>query len=156
MRKLMIAAALAGAMGLAAQSAAAQARPVTFGPELSWMSNSVGAGLGARVIYPGLGSALQVNGLEAYASFDYFFPSHATFWEINAGASYTVPVEGLRGFAPYVGGGLNVAHPGTTSLGLNILGGGRFTISPKLHGFAEARLELRSGTPFVLCAGILF
>ena len=168
MRKLMTVAALVAGMGLAAQTAAAQtaARAVQFGPEVSFgTSSGSGLGVGARVVYPGLGQMVKVNGLEAFASFDMFFPgSPLKYWEINANATYKVPGMSAS-FAPYVGAGLNYANQtvdipifgsvSSSSTGLNLLAGARYPMG-KLNLFAEAKVELHSGSQFVITGGLLF
>ncbi len=169
MRKAMIALALVA--GLASQAAAqnAQTKPFMFGPEASWMSQSVGIGVGARAVYTALGQQLNVPGLQAYGAFDYFFPGSSygvspKYWEINAGATYDLKLSGMKSFAPYVGAGINYAHSSVEVLGfsasasktgLNVLGGGRFTLG-KLNAFAEARFELGGGEAFAATFGILF
>ena len=171
MRKVTMALALVLATGLVAQAAQAQTEKAwQFGPQASWMSKDVGIGVGARAVYAGLGTAVNVPGLRAYGAFDYFFPStsfgtDAKYWEINAGATYDLKLSGMTGFAPYVGAGLNYAHvsvsvggfSGSDSrTGLNVLGGGRFKLGQKLNAFAEARLELGGGEAFAATFGILF
>ena len=175
MRKLMTAATLVAAMGLVAQAAAAQTsaaplRPISFGIQGSFMTQSVGPGVGARVVYNGLAKTVNVKGLGVYGAFDYFFPGSSfgvspKYWEINAGATYDIPVASMPKLTPYVGAGLNYAHTsvtfgGSTSsaskTGLNVLGGGRFTLGSSLKAFAEARLELGGGGAFAATFGILF
>jgi|GEM_PF-1591921 len=173
MRKLMAAAALVAVMGVAAQAASAQTTGVKafqFGPQVSFMTQSVGLGVGARVVYNGLGTQLKVPGLAVYGSFDYFFPGSSygvspKYWEINANATYDLRISGLTGVVPYVGAGLNYAHSSVSFLGLsasasktglNILGGGRFNLGSSLKAFGEARLELSGGGAFALTFGLLF
>ncbi len=178
MRKLMAAAALVAVMGVAAQAASAQTRrgsepsvkAFQFGPQVTFMTQSVGLGVGARVVYNGLGTQLKVPGLAVYGSFDYFFPGSSygvspKYWEINANATYDLRISGLTGVAPYVGAGLNYAHSSVSFLGtslsasktgLNILGGGRFNLGSSLKAFGEARLELSGGGAFALTFGLLF
>jgi opacity protein-like surface antigen len=174
MRKLMVAAALVAAMGMAAQAASAQTaaavKPIQIGVQADFATNNYGPGIGARVVYNGLGTTLKVPGLAAYASFDYFFPSSAwgtglSFWEINANATYDLKLTGMPTIAPYVGGGLNYAHLSAncapfscsaSNTGLNLLGGARFKVTPKLNAYLEARFELRSASAIVLTAGVLF
>jgi hypothetical protein len=174
MRKLMTAAALVVAVGLVAQTAAAQtagaAKPFSFGVQASFMTQSVGLGVGARAVYSGLGTTLNVPGLAAYGAFDYFFPGSSygvspKYWEINAGATYDIPVASLPSITPYVGAGINYAHTSVSvsgfeasasKTGLNILGGGRFKVGQSLNAFAEARLELGGGGAFAATVGVLF
>jgi len=164
MRKVTLVLAVVAAAGLVARSASAQTsatRPVRFGVQADWGTDNIDIGLGARIVYPGLGTVLNVKGLEGYASFDYFFPGHSiTYWEINPGVTYNVTLNGVTGFSPYVGGGLNIAHAsaggiGDTKAGLNLLGGGRFALG-KLSAYAEGRIELSGGEHFVATFGILF
>lgn len=169
MRKAMIVLAAVAAVGLVAQTASAQTsdtRPVRFGVQADWGTDNVDFGIGARIVYPALGTALNVKGLEGYASFDYFFPGNSlTYWELNPGVTYNLTIQGMRGFSPYVGGGLNVAHASVdlgafgkasdTKVGLNLLGGGRFALG-KLAAYAEGRIEISGGERFVATFGILF
>ncbi len=168
MRKAMIALAVVAAAGLVAQTASAQTsstRAVRFGVQADWGTDDVDLGVGARIVYPGLGTALNVKGLEGYASFDLFFPGNSvTYWEINPGVTYNLTISGLTGFQPYVGGGLNIAHASVdagivtysnTDVGLNLLGGGRFALG-KLSAYAEGRIEISGGERFVATFGILF
>jgi hypothetical protein len=178
MRKLMVAAALVAAMGLAAQAASAQTtrasaspeKAFSFGPQVDFATQSIGLGVGARAVYNDLGTVVKLPGLKALASFDYFFPGSAfgpsaKYWEINVNATYDLNISGLNGFAPYVGAGLGydnwswnygAGSLSYNSTGLNILGGGRFKVGQSLHAFAEARFELRSGGALVLTGGLLF
>jgi len=172
MRKLMTAAVLVVAMGLAAQAEAqtAAAKPFQFGPQVDFATQSIGLGVGARAVYNDLGTTLKVPGLKALASFDYFFPGSsfgpsAKYWEINVDATYDLKINGLNGVAPYVGAGLGydnwswnygLGSISYNSTSLNILGGGRFKLGPTLHAFAEARFELRSSGALVLTGGLLF
>jgi opacity protein-like surface antigen len=108
---------------------------------------------------------VKVNGLEAFASFDYFFPgSPLKYWEINANATYKVPGMSAS-FAPYVGAGLNYAHTSVnvplfgnvsgSSTGLNLLAGARYPMG-KLNLFGEVKFELHTGSQLVVTAGALF
>ena len=174
MRKLMAGAALVMVLGLAAQAAVAQTaateKPFQFGPQIDFATQSIGPGVGARAVYNGLGTTLKVPGLKALASFDYFFPGSsfgpsAKYWEINVNATYDLKINGLSGFAPYLGAGLGydnwswnygAGSLSYNSTGLNLLGGGRFKVGQKLNAFAEARFELRSGGALVITGGLLF
>jgi len=179
MRKSMIALALVAAAGLVSHSASAQAmkgsgsseKQFQFGPQVDFATQSIGLGVGGRVVYNGLGTALNLPGLRALASFDYFFPGSgfgvsAKYWEINANATYDLKLSGVTRFAPYVGAGLSydnwsfdlfgLGNASYNSTALNVLGGGRFKLGAKLNAFAEARFELRSGGALVLTGGLLF
>jgi hypothetical protein len=168
MRKAMVGLVVVAALAVVSQQAVAQAnvRPIRFGVQGSWASDNVDFGVGARVVYPALGTMVKVAGLEGYASFDFFFPGNSvTYWELNPGVTYNLALSGLKGVSPYVGGGLNVAHisvdlggfgtASDTKMGLNVLGGGRFGLG-KLSAFAEARYEIGGGERFVATFGILF
>lgn len=95
----------------------------------------------------------------------WFFPGgDATYLEANGNVAYRI--RGVTGVAAYVGGGLNIAHSSAdiagggsrsdTELGLNVLGGARFGIGPRLKGFTELRIELSGGDQFVVAFGVLF
>lgn len=166
MRKatLVLAVAVVAAAGVVAQTASAQTsatKPVRFGVQADWGTDNVDFGVGARIVYPALGTMLNVKGLEGYGSFDLFFPgSGLTYWEINPGVTYNVTITGVTGFSPYVGGGLNIAHASAggasdTRAGLNLLGGGRFALGA-LAAYAEGRIEISGGERFVATFGIMF
>jgi hypothetical protein len=134
-----------------------RAQRVQFGPQVSW-ADDADVGLGARVV-AGLPSSLMLPRLEVIGSFDFFFPGNdVNYYEVNGNVAYRVP--GVTGIAPYVGGGLNIAHASNgasdTELGLNLLGGLRFGIGPRLNAFTEARIELNGGEQFAVTFGILF
>jgi hypothetical protein len=170
MRKAMSALALVAAAGLlVVQTASAQsmrgsassARPLQFGAQVNWATDT-DFGLGARAVYSSLGQAVGLSGLEGVASLDFFFPgSGVTYFEVNADVTYPLRIASAPTISPYVGGGLNVAHSsasgvgGSTDVGLNLLGGTRFGLG-SLKAFGEGRLELRSGSQFVLTFGVLF
>jgi opacity protein-like surface antigen len=178
MRKVTMALALVLATGIAAQAAQAQQteKAWQFGPQVNIATQHIGLGVGGRAVFTGLGSAVKVPGLGAFGSFDWFFPGNSygvspSVWEINVNATYDLKIAGLTGVAPYVGGGVNYLHWSTgagtvlgfpvpsasgSETGLNLLGGGRFNLTPKLHAFAEARIEVRSGGAFVVTGGLLF
>ena len=178
MRKLIGALLVAAFIALPALADAqrrATARPpaprpqrVVFGLQADWGSDT-DFGLGARAVF-GLRSLFPKTPLDAHVSFDYFFPSSTggvdvTYWEINGNVGYRIPK--VRGnLAPYVGGGLNVAHAsasigGTsasdTKVGLNLLGGTTFgRAASKMKPFVEGRVTLSGGEQFVLTGGVRF
>lgn len=143
---------------------------VSFGAQGSW-GDDFDLGLGARVEMPLPDLHEQVR---AIGSFDYFFPDidNLTYWEINANGAFSIPIEGESPFAPYVGGGLNIARfsfdtdaqvPGfefdasSTEVGLNVLGGSTFPMADAaVTPFGELRIELSGGEQFVLTGGVLF
>ncbi len=151
---------------LALSPAALQAQ-LDVGAQASW-AEDVDFGVGAR------GSVrLPVASvpLEATAAFDVFFPSidGISYYEFNANVAYLIQVPNSP-VQPYVGGGLNFAiismdeitilgQPiggSSTEVGLNILGGARFNMSPKLAPYGELRFEAGGGEQFVVTAGLLF
>jgi opacity protein-like surface antigen len=138
-----------------------------FGAQLNW-ADGRDLGLGARVELP---LRLQSDGTLARAygigSFDYYFWDcgagfdDCSYWELNFNGAVPLTAEG---FNPYVGAGLNLAHNSVdtavgggsnTDLGINLLGGLRFTVGT-LSAFAEAKIELSGGDQFVLTLGALF
>ncbi len=138
-----------------ASEAQAQAR---FGVQMS-IADDADLGVGARVaLSPPGPSPIKILG-----TFDIFFPDGPVdYWELNGNIVYVVPVQNSA-VAPYIGGGLNVAHSsvdgGTfgssdTDLGLNLLGGIEF--GGALPLFVEARVEVNGGEQFVLTGGIFF
>jgi hypothetical protein len=155
MRKTTLALSLALGLVIVAQPAAAQVKQWQFGPQVDFATNNLGLGIGGRAVYTGLGSAVSVPGLAAYASFDLFFPSGGSFWEINADATWNIPnVTGQ--FSPYIGAGLDYAHDGSSLTGLNLLGGTHFKPTPALNMFGEIRIELRTSSAVVFTVGALF
>jgi len=140
-----------------------------FGPELSWASNSIGIGIGAKV---DMGLAKMIPGAKdfsATAAFDYFFPSTGygvspSYWELGVGGAYHFSIPNSK-ILPYAGAGLAVAHSSVsvlgvsasaTNIGLNLFGGTNFETSGKITPFAQIRLELQSSSAVVLTGGVLF
>jgi hypothetical protein len=164
MRKAMSVLALVVAAGLVAQTAAAQTRAtrtVQFGGEVNWATDT-DFGVGARAVWSALGETISLKGLEGVASFDIFFPGNSVnYWELNADVTYPLSIPSAPRISPYFGGGLNVAHSsvsgfgGSTDVGANLLGGIKFGLGT-LGAFTEGRLELHSGSQFVLTFGVLF
>jgi len=160
MRKQLTAAVLVGVLGLAGTGLAAQA--VRFAPEIDFGTNSYNFGIGGRL---GLGLAKTFGApIDGVASFDYFFGTGGVhLWEINANLFYnfTVPKSNVT---PYVGGGLNIATAtcpitgcSSTEVGLNLGGGAKFKLPrSKMTPFVEARIELHSGSAFILTGGLYF
>ena len=166
MRKASLVVSLVVGLSLLAQAAAAQTKQWQFGPEVGFATNNLGPSIGGRAVFSGLGTAVKVPGLQAYASFDYFFPSvsSVTIWEINANGTWDIP-NMTGGFKPYVGAGINYANysvsvlgikASTSNTGLNILGGTHFNPTPKLNMFGEIRVELRTGSVVNFAVGVLF
>jgi opacity protein-like surface antigen len=181
MRKLIGSALLFAVVALIPAESAAQRRPAprrapaaapaprtTFGPELS-LGTETDLGLGARLVF-GLRSLFPRTPIDGQVGFLYFFPggpagANLTYWEINGNVAYRIP--GVRGtLAPYVGGGLSIAHasveiPGfasgsTTDLGLNLLAGTTFRVKSTMIPFAEARGTVGGGEQLVISGGLRF
>lgn len=140
-----------------------------FGPEVSWASNSIGFGIGARAE---VGLAQFIPGAKAFSAigtFDYFFPSSGygvspSYWELGVGGAYHFSIPNSK-ILPYAGAGLAVAHSSVsvlgvsasaTNIGLNLFGGTNFETSGKITPFAQIRLELQSSSAVVLTGGVLF
>jgi hypothetical protein len=167
MRKVSLAVSLVVGLSLLARAAAAQTKQWRFGPEVTFATNNLGLGAGARAVFSGLGSAVKVPGLEAYGALDFFFAPNvfSSIWEINLNGTWDIP-NMTGGFRPYVGAGFNYAHYsvpsgflgslGASESGLNILGGTHFRPSPKLNMFGEVRIELRTASAAAFTVGILF
>jgi hypothetical protein len=141
-----------------------------FGPEISFASNSIGFGIGARVEASLAKMIPTAKGLSVIGSFDYFFPSTGfgvspSYWEIGANGAYHFEIPSTK-LAPYAGAGLVIAHSSVsvagfgsasaTNVGLNLLAGTNFPAMGKVTPFAELRLELRTGSAFVITGGVLF
>ena len=165
MRNAMVGLAVVAAMAVVSQQALAQAQvsPIRFGAQVTW-ADDFDFGVGARVVYPGLGKMVGVSGLEGAASFDWFFPSIGSYFEVNVNALYPVTITSMPKLRPYVGAGLNVARysadlvlisVSSTDVGLNALAGARFALG-KFSTFAEAKLELSGGEQFAVTFGVLF
>lgn len=161
-KRILLAIGLTLAAAFAPQLKAQQ--PARFGGQLSF-ANDANIGIGARMVSDLASLVPSVRDVSLIATFDYFFPgSNVTYWELNGNAVYRATISGAR-IAPYVGGGLNIAHAGgsfggfgasETRVGLNLVGGTWFDTSTSLRPFLELRLELAGGQQFVLSAGLLF
>jgi hypothetical protein len=157
MRRWLPLAFLAGLL-VAPSTASAQ---LDLGAQVNWAEDAdLGIGGRASLRLPILASAFEVIG-----SFDLFFPDEEglDYWEINANVLHAIPLKGAP-LAVYVGTGLNVAYTSDdtdlsdqsdTQVGLNILGGLRWTGLP-VTPFAEVRWELEGGEQFVLTGGAMF
>jgi hypothetical protein len=159
MRKRFSAAVLVACLGLGAASLSAQA--VRFAPQIDFGTNSYNLGIGARL---NLGLAKTFGApIDGVGSFDYFFASNSVhIWEINANLFYnfTVPKSNIT---PYAGGGLNIAGAScsgcisSTEAGLNLGGGAKFKLPHStMTPFVEARVEIRTGSAFILTGGLYF
>jgi hypothetical protein len=134
----------------------AQSRP-QFGPQLDFASNSIGIGVGARVMLDVAKMIPTARNVGFIGSFDLFFPGSgfgvsASYWELNGNGTYSFAIP-KSPITPYAGAGLNVAH---FSYDISVLGGAKFGNVGKVTPFAELRLELHSGSAVVLTGGVLF
>ncbi|HXY70617.1 MAG TPA: hypothetical protein VEH62_14310 [Gemmatimonadales bacterium] len=140
-----------------------------FGPELSWGSNSIGIGIGARVEVGLVKMIPGAKNFSAVGTFDYFFPSSGfgvspSYWELGLGGQYHFDIAGAA-VMPYAGAGLAIAHTSVsvggfsgsaTNVGLNLFGGTAFKPLGKVTPFAQLRLELQSSSAFFITGGVLF
>lgn len=154
-----------------------QSNPVFVGAALTNGGDS-DFGVGARIEYPL--DALMPN-LSITGSFNYFFPSSDdTWWEFNANALYSFPVNEM--FTPYVGAGINYASwKYTTTIyydiwddyyfsrgreyrrsysdsatSLNVIGGCKLNLNAGFTPFIEARMGVGDNEQFEITAGVLF
>ena len=156
MRRLVTVLAVVAALTSAGNQAAAQ---VQFGVQAN-LATETDLGIGARVIFP---VEQLLVGMEGIVSFDYFFPDHFDFWELNG--NLVVPVRISEGFVPHLGGGLNLGFfstdddvtdfdYGDTEVGLNLVGGFKFRTS-SLRPFVEVRATIAGAEQIVFTGGIL-
>jgi len=157
----------------AVRNAGGSAQRLSFGAELNW-SSDVDFGVGARAVFP-LQSLVPKLPLDGIVSFDYFFPSAPAgtsehYWELNGNVAYRFPVPQRSSFAPYAGGGLNIAHASAsvtvltvtatssdTKVGLNLLGGTTFKMNgSNFTPFAEVHAEVGGGKTFIVTGGVRF
>jgi opacity protein-like surface antigen len=165
---LMSLPAVADAQRRAAPRRQAAAQRPSFGVQASF-GTETDFGIGGRVVF-GLRSLFPAAPLEAHVGFDYVFPDEPagvdlTYWEINGNVAYRIRTAS-RSLAPYVGGGLSIAHAsvdiGTgsvsdTDVGLNLFGGTTFgSAATRVKPFAEARVTLGGGDQFVITGGVRF
>ncbi len=135
---------------------------VKFGVQAS-IAEDTDFGIGGRVA----GTVAPRRVVKIVGSFDIYFPDGPVdYWELNGNILYMIPVQ-KSALAPYVGGGLNIAHISfdlplldpfgdfsDTDAGLNLLGGIEF--GQQVVGFVEAKVELEGGDQFVVTGGIYF
>jgi hypothetical protein len=152
--------AVLAALCLAPAALAAQGAP-RLGGQVS-VAQDVNAGLGVRLELP-LSPALARD-LRVAVAFDYFFPdSPLNYWELNTDLAWGFHLAGTS-LTLYAGAGLNIARSslsdvprsGVTDVGVNLLGGVRFSTAARLTPFVELRPELGGGDRLVLTGGIMF
>ena len=167
MKNCLVAAGVLFTLGFVAAPAQAQ---VAFGVHANY-AEDFDLGVGARA-QSSLGNFMDADSplaaLTGVVSFDYYFPdcggADCSYLELNGNVQY--PLDMGENFAPYVGGGLNVARmsfdfgefaggdSSNTEIGLNALGGASFDLGG-FDVFAEAKIELGGGEQFVLTFGTL-
>jgi hypothetical protein len=150
-RPTRIATALALASALAG-AAQAQGGSLHLGPRLSYQFDLEKIGLGAQF------SAPIAHHLEFYSSFDYFFVSNGSFWQLNADLKYRMPEESVGWL--YLGTGLGIARSGSgsahdTQAGLNLFAGVE-SRSGRVHPFGEFRVLAKSHTTAQVAVGLNF
>lgn len=128
-----------------------------FGLQAS-VGEDVDLGLGVRYENRMLGMFPESPNLRFALSFDRFFPDGLrSYWEVNANVFNLFQAQNAR-VAPYLGGGLNVAHMSNggsdTDVGVNLLGGVR--LPGRYRPYLEARIELGGGERLVVTGGWLF
>ena len=148
---LVLASALAG-------TAQAQTGRLHLGPRLSYQFDLKDFGVGAQFGVP------VARYLEFYPSFDYYFVSPGSFWNLNADLKYRIAAASVKWL--YLGGGLNIARSGgystgststgsSTNAGLNLFAGAE-SLKGRVHPFAEFRFTAKNGSTGQISAGLNF
>jgi hypothetical protein len=146
---------ISAALGLTlalAVTAQAQTSRFHLGPRLSYQFDLKKLGVGAQF------SAPIVRHLEFYPSFDYFFVSNGSFWNLNADLKYRIPSESVHWL--YLGGGLNIARSGSagvhdTRAGVNLFAGAE-SLKGWVHPFGEFRFTANHGSTGQIAVGLNF
>jgi len=146
---------ISAALGLTlalAGTAQAQTSRFHLGPRLSYQFDLKKLGVGAQF------SAPIVRHLEFYPSFDYFFVSDGSFWNLNADLKYRIPSESVHWL--YLGGGLNIARSGSsgvhdTRAGVNLFAGAE-SLKGWVHPFGEFRFTANHGSTGQIAVGLNF
>lgn len=129
--------------------------PFHFGAQADFATDGSVFGVGGRVEYGLTSMVPSLTDFRFVGSFDVFFPSAGSYWEINPGVATSFNLANAP-VKPYAGAGLNIAHgTGNTDIGLNLFGGVKFKAMGTLTPFAEARLELGGGENFIITGGIM-
>jgi hypothetical protein len=116
--------------------------------------------IGAQLAYP------VMNRLDAYPSFQYYFPgNNVHFWSVDAAVRYW-PKLNMKDAGLYAGGGLNIAHTSvdfgglgsgsSTDVGLTLLSGWQFKTSSSLLPFGQIRVVIGDADHFDFGGGINF
>ena len=148
-RSLAIAAVLISGSAVAA---GAQSRSSQLGLHLLYNTTYQDAGIGAQF------SAPIAHHLEFYPSFDYYFQSPGTLWQLNADIKYRT--SGSAGDWLYVGTGLNLSHYSVDDasgdrVGWNLIGGVE-SLRGQVHPFVETRVTVTDHTRFQIQGGLNF
>ncbi len=136
----------------------AQTNKLHIGPRLSYHFDAKEFGVGAQLGVP------VAKYLEFYPSFDYFFVSPGSFWNLNADIKYRIAAASISWL--YIGGGLNIARSGgystgstsiggSTNAGFNLLAGAE-SLKGRVHPFAEFRFTSNNGSSGMVAAGLNF
>jgi hypothetical protein len=143
------------------------AKNVMFGGQVSYATD-MKLGVGVRAVGNLEAWVPSAKNISVVGSFDFFFPgTNQSYWELNANGLYRLQIADMPSVAPYVGAGLDIDHysisscPATiscssTNVGLNLLAGTWFKSMGTIVPFVEAKVELRSGTQFIISGGVLF
>jgi hypothetical protein len=130
----------------------AQTSRFHLGPRVSYQFDLKKLGVGAQLSVP------IVRHLEFYPSFDYFFVSDGSFWNLNADLKYRIPSESVHWL--YLGGGLNIARSGSsgvhdTRAGVNLFAGAE-SLKGWVHPFGEFRFTANHGSTGQIAVGLNF
>ncbi len=130
----------------------AQTSRLHFGPRISYQFDLEKLGVGAQLGVP------LARRLEFYPSFDYFFVSGGSFWNLNADLKYRIAEASVRWL--YLGAGLNIARSGggpfnDTNAGLNLFAGAE-SLRGRVHPFGEIRFTTGRGSTAQLAVGLNF
>jgi hypothetical protein len=181
LRGIAIGATAAFGLALIAPSAGAQAQKtgMRFGVEADFATNnSVGIGAGAFVKFHL--TEISEHPITGRVTFDYYFPSSSNFggysthyWEVAADGLFDIATASAE-TKPYVGAGLTYGkwsygydntycnvygvnycnNLSASSTGLHAVGGINFMGNSGLMPFVEAKIELSSGSEFIIKGGI--
>lgn len=147
--RIRIAAIAAAVLAIGASTARAQTSHSHLGAHVLYNSDYGDFGLGAQF------SAPIAHHLEFYPSFDYYFQSPGSVWELNADVKYRASGKGLDWI--YVGTGFNLDHQSAgssaTTGGWNLLAGAE-SIRGQVHPFAEMRVTVTDHSRFQIQGGV--
>jgi hypothetical protein len=138
----------------------AQGNRPLLGPQIGYGTNHAKFFIGAQFAYP------LVNRLDAYPTFQYYFPgNNVHFWTLDATVRYW-PKLNMKNSGLYAGGGLNITHSSvdygigtasSTDAGLSLLSGWQFkTSSTSLLPFGQIRVVIGNADRVDFGAGVNF